>query len=72
MGCEEDDGEETEGRGDRVGRQHAEQDGEGVGPEGFHHQAADTKPATAEYSHPGSLARLPGAGIYTYQDGTTA
>ena len=64
MGCEEDDGEEAEGRGDRVGRQHAEYDGEGVGPEGFHHQTADTEPATAEESHPGSLVGLPGVGIY--------
>ena len=72
MGCEEDHWEQTEGRGDWVGRQHAEYDGEGVGPQGFHHQTADTKPTTAEYSHPGSLTRLLEAEILVkYQDGTT-
>ena len=58
MSCEEEEGEETEGRGDGVGRHQAEYHGEGVGPQGFHHQTADTEPATAEYSHPGSLAGL--------------
>ena len=47
----EDDREETDGRGPGVGGEYAEENGEGVCPERFHHEAAYAKSSTTEEPH---------------------
>ena len=47
----EDDREEADGRGVGVGGENAEEDGEGVCPQRFHHEAAYAKSPTAEEPH---------------------